>query len=157
MKKSFSLSLLLSITLWSCNSDDPFGGVYKMKSDTKYAVVIDSTIYIMCGFDSMFIYDMQIKQKIQFNDSILFAIFDFNFNNSIDRSGYGNIDCPLKFNTNETNGGLPLVIFENNTSFLIGGYEFARMEDSAEAVFNKWVDLTMKNNQTQLWNLSQNE
>jgi len=157
MKKSFSLFLFISITLWSCNKDDPYGGVYKMKTEKKYAVVIDSTVYIMCGFDSIFFYDMHIKQKIQLSDSMLFTIFHFNYNNSINKSGYENIDCPLKFNTNETNGGLPLLIFENNTSFLIGGYEFERMKDSAEYVFHKYSYLLTNNTQTILLNMSQNE
>lgn len=144
------LGILLISFLGCGNNSGPLSGCYKIKGQNKYAVILDSTLNIMCGFDTAFIYDLKYKDMFVLNDSTIIRFYGVLFSNSLNRSGYGNVECPLQFGNSESFGGLPIVIFENYDSFYIGDYYFEKQSDSAELIFDKWVDLYTNNRETRL-------
>jgi hypothetical protein len=146
------ISTMLLFFILGCK-EDPIGGIYEMKDRNKYAFVYDSTFYFMCGFDSAFIYDLRFHKLFEY-DNVIVRFYNIQYSNSLNRRGYGYIDCPLHFVMNEKHGGLPLVIFGDNDSISFGGYFFIKAKDP-EHIFNAWVDLTTKNLDTKLWEYSQ--
>jgi len=148
----FAFVSLLTL-LSSCSNDTgPISGCYKIKGQEKYAVVIDSTLYLLCGFDSMFTYDLKLNGVCKFNDTTTARLYCIVYSNSLNREGYKDMLCPLKFDFDENFGGLPVALFTNNTSLIFGGYDFEREKDSAKFIFDKWTDLMTNNTQSKLNN-----
>lgn len=149
-----SVPILLGIFLISflgCGKNiGPLSGCYKIRDQNKYAVIHDSTLNFMCGFDSAFIYELKYKDMFVLNDSTIIRFYGILFSNSLDRGGFGDVECPLQFRNNESFGGLPIVIFENYDSFFIGDYYFEKQRDSAKLIFDKWVDLYTNNRESRL-------
>lgn len=144
--KSFILLCVLLTIFYSCNTEaGPVSGCYKIKDQEKYAVILDSTLYFMCGFDTAYIYDLKYRSSLPLNDSIQVRIYGILYSNALCRNGYDNLECPLRFEGNELAGSLPLVIFENNESFLLDSYHFIRQNNDAKMIFDKWADLVSNN------------
>lgn len=154
MKISFSVLIFFLLGIGCSSRTGPLSGCYKMEDQDKYAVVLDSTLYLMCGNDSASIYDLKYKHLIELNDSLIVRMFGVLYSESLDRRGYGSMECPIVFTTNEFFGGLVMVAFENYDTFYFGGYCFNRQGGkAAEEIFNKWTDLTLNNTQTKLFRM----
>lgn len=143
--KYFAFILLFAI---ACRKNSPIQGSYCSIERNKYAVIVDSTMYFMCGFDTAFIYNLAlVKEEIE-NDTLIWRGYELKFSNSLTIHGYRPIICPLKFEGNENNGGIPLAIFKNNDSFKIGEYYFTR--DTSKLLFDKWIGLISNNNDSKI-------
>lgn len=142
---------ILSLLFYNCSSDTgPVSGCYKIQGQDKYAVVIDSTLYFMCGFDTAFIYDLKFMNSYMLFDSVHMRKYGILFSDAVTRHGFRNLECPLIFEGNKFEGSLPIVKFKNNESFYLGGYHFLRQQDDAEMIFNKWVELVINNNDAKI-------
>lgn len=109
--KYFAFILLFAI---ACKKYSPIHGSYKAIYGNKYAVIVDSTMYFMCGFDTAFIYNLALVEEDYENDTLIWRGYDLKFSSSLTTHGYKNIICPFKFEGNENNGGIPLVVFRNH-------------------------------------------
>ena len=142
--------------LVNCSSESPISGVYSNETETQYAIVTDSTIHIMCGFDTAFIYDLRFKYDLKF-DSCTVRAYHILYSDALTRSGYKNIECRLELKANELNGNLPMAFFEDNDYLSFGGIVFRKPIEpqSTKALFQKWIDLLVNNTETKQWNMAE--
>lgn len=151
MKKLY-LILILFIIL-GCSENSPIGGAYLANDNRLSAIIVDSTLYMMIGVDTMIIYKLQIKYDTKHlqdrsDNAVIFRTYNVVYSNSLDRDGYRNIELPFVFNHYDQGcGGTLMANFNNNDYFSLGGYRFDRLKnaDTVEKMLNTWSDLLANN------------
>lgn len=142
--------LMVIFILLSCSKMSPISGLYQTKDGSLSANVLDSTLFLMIGIDTMILYDLKVRYKIQ-DDSNTFRIYHVLFNNSLDRTGYKTFDIPLQFEYDLDFGGTLMAHFKNNDSFNFGGYLFYNQKnENSKRIFENWTDLFLGNTETKL-------
>lgn len=135
----------------------PITGLYETKDKMFSANVLDSTLYLMLSPDSAIIYDLKIHAQIELNDTTTIRIYNVLYGNCLSKIGYGSFKIPLQFEYSDDFGGTLMAIFENNDSFILGGYSLYKPEPSeAQRIFDTWTHLLTKNIETRMWMDSQN-
>lgn len=128
----------------------PISGDYQTKDGRLSAVVIDSSLFLMIGTDSMVIYDLKIHFESKI-DSNTYRLYKVLFNNSLTRRGYESINLPLKLEPNMELGGTLTAIFRNNDSFSFGGHYFTiQRNEKGKAIFENWGNLLIGNQETEM-------
>lgn len=143
--------LLLPIAI-SCNYVSPITGIYETQDKRLSANVLDSTIYLMLSPDSAIIYNLKIHTQLEINDTTTIRIYNVLYNKCLTKIGYCSFEVPFKFEYSDDFGGTLVAIFENDVSFILGGFAFYKPE-RAEIIriFDDWTNLFTKNLQTRLW------
>jgi len=146
MKRVFySLFVLLLI---SCSKESPINGLYQSKDGHLSAVIMDSTLFLMIGPDSMFIYELKIHSVVEYKEDT-FRFYNVLFRKSLNRSGYELFNIPLAFEYDSLFGGVLIACFHDNNSFGIGGHYLYHQRDSnGGRIFNNWRDLYLNNRET---------
>lgn len=136
--KNLLPALLLLLTLFGCNKSGSIH-CYKIKDSNRTAIIQDSTISVMCGLDTVFIYDLKKIRQFVGDDGKTYKVYNLKFINSAVRIGYGLIDCPLKMKVQNLMGGLPVALVQDNESINLGGYNFTR--DTSRVTLLRLLDL----------------
>jgi hypothetical protein len=148
MKKTWFL-MIISILL-SCSRISPISGLYQTKDGRLSANVLDSTLFLMIGIDTMIIYDLKIHYTLQ-EDSNIFRIYHVLYYKSLNRSGYRSFEIPIRFEYDLDFGGTLMVQFKNNDSFYLGGYWFYNQRnENGNKIFDNWNNLYLGNTETKL-------
>lgn len=100
---------------------------------------MDSTLNLMCGSDTAYIYELKIIDQFVGDERNKFKVYGLKYYTSVTRFGYGDINCPLKFEGSRTSGGLPIAIFVNDECFDLGGYFLTK--DTSRTTFLNFLDL----------------
>lgn len=142
------LILLLFIT--GCNKKDPIGGIYQTADGRMSGIVMENTLHLMIGHDTMIIYDLK-TDKVFAIDSTVIRTYKALFNSSLNRTGYEPFKIPINLAPDLEYGGTLMVSFTNNDSFRFGGFYFMNPgKEICQEIFNQWEDLYFGNLETKL-------
>lgn len=137
----------------SCNQGRN-GYVCKSVDGSKYAIVIDSTFHFMCGFDSMYSYDLKYLYQIKLEEDE-YRVYSYGYASSVGLYQGSPIDCPLKFKVSKDLGSLPIMI-ETGEYVIFGGYDFEIVKnDSAKLIFDFWSKLILENRDAKIMEWAQ--
>lgn len=128
----------------------PISAGYQTKDGRLSAIVIDSSLFLMIGKDTMIIYDLKIDFTHQ-RDSDTYRHYKVQFSNSLNRSGYEHFELPIKLEPDFEYGGTLTALFTNNDRLSFGGYYFMKCQgNKGQEVFDNWQDLLHGNRETVL-------
>jgi len=142
--------LLLAGLIIACSKMSPISANYQTGDGHLSAVVIDSSLFLMIGRDTMIIYDLKIDFTYQ-RDSNTYRLYKVLFSNSLNRAGYNHFEIPIKLEPDLEYGGTLTVLFINNDSFNFGGVNFQKCRgNNGKEIFDNWLNLLSMNSETVL-------
>lgn len=125
-------------------------GLYQTEDKKISANVLESTLFLMIGTDTMIIYDLKFHLK-EIDDNNTYRLYHVLYCNSLNRNGYRTFDMPIQIKPDISNGGTLTALFRNNDSFVFGGYYFERPNiDNYQKIFDNWNNLYLGNTETKL-------
>lgn len=144
----FLISLFVII---GCRNENPISGTYKSKDSNINAVVLDSSLFLMKGIDTLIHYDLRIYKTSYLPKEPTIREYNVLFGHCLCHNGFEDFANPFIFKYDSLRGGSLTCFFFDNDILHIGGYNFKRVKDKdeAEKVFLIWGDL-YKNNSDQL-------
>jgi hypothetical protein len=99
----------------------------------------------------MFIYDLKFNYMMEYNDTFKVRMYQVLYSHSLNRSGYGKFEIPIKLEGNDFFGGTLTAHFVSDASFSFGGYYFAKQRnEGAKVIFENWQDLLFGNQETEM-------
>lgn len=125
-----------------CSENSPISAIYKIKNSNKYAVVLDSTMYLISGYDTSFVYTLSEILTYRKDDTTTLRGYNLKYNYSATRDGCETLECKLKLTGNPYFGGIPMALFCNDNYFILGDYEFKK--DTSKFLFDNWISLVHK-------------
>lgn len=137
--------------LYGCvNKIGPINGCYQTKDEILSACVIDSSLYMMKGNDTMIIYNLSLYSSVNHSKNFL-RLYNVNYYKSLSRDGFSNFDIPFKYKYDASFGGDLMALFTDDDQFIIGGYIFYRqIDESSSIIFNRYNNLLMENLDTKM-------
>lgn len=149
MKNIFTIIVI--VVFWGCSNANPISGCYQTKDKEISATILDSSLFLMIGVDTMIIYDLKYFKEFNF-DTTIYRFYNVLFSNTLNSNGYETFDIPVHYRYDSSFGGVLMAEFINEDFFTFGGYNFYRVSGSeSEQIFNKWNDLYLHNLQTKLY------
>lgn len=152
-----SVVIYLSIIFSGCSKISPISGSYEAKDKSMSALVLDSTLFLMFGQDSMIIYELRIYDTFIF-DTTINRVHKVLFSGSLTSWGYELFEMTTKLEPDPLYGNTLMAWFENNESFTLGGLNFYRCRpERGREIFRNWENLFLGNFETKMRLESQNE
>ena len=149
MKKNIII-FLWGLLVLACSRMSPISADYQTKDGRLSAIVIDSSLFLMIGKDTMIIYDLNIDFTQQ-RDSDTYRLYKVQFSNSLIRSGYEHFELPIKLEPDLEYGATLTALFTNNDYLKFGGYYFMKCQGNiGKEIFDNWQDLLLRNRETVL-------
>lgn len=150
---AFVFAFFILTTIWGCQEENPISGFYA-SSDEHFAVVHDSTLYLIYNPDTAIAYQLNTYKILDsdfWGEDINMRGYHVNFKYNLtmeEGSFSGPFECPFPFNYDSLHSayGGTLMAWFLSEDLHINGITFEKVEDSLyRKIHSQWENLVFRN------------